>query len=118
MQRWLYRRFGLRRSILASLLVLIISWMWSNWSTVKTLPVVSSIVTSFSQAPLPKADPQRFAVALAHLEDDKEPHQHERLILEALKDFKGVQPLQFDRTISLAGTQPEESEKKGHARAR
>lgn len=79
--------------------------------------MVSFIVTWLSQAPLPKADPQRFAVALAHLEHDKE-QQYERLIRELLKDFEGVQLLQFDRTISLEGTQPEESEKKGHARAR
>ena len=103
MQRWFYRRFGRRGFIFIALLVLIIPWIWSNWSTVQNLPVVSSIFTWFSQAPLPKADPQRFAVALVHLEYDKE-QQYERLIREVLKDFEGVQLLQFDRTISLGGT--------------
>ena len=69
-----------------------------------------------NQAPLPKADSQRFVVALAHLEHDKN-QEHERLIREVLKNFEGVQLLQFDRTISLEGTEPEESEKKGHAQA-
>ena len=69
-----------------------------------------------NQAPLPKADSQRFVVALAHLEHDKN-QEHERLIREVLKKFEGVQLLQFDRTISLEGTEPEESEKKGHAQA-
>ena len=76
-----------------------------------------SFIPWFAQAPLPKADPQRFAVALAHFEHDKD-QQYERLIREVLKDFEGVQLLQFDRTISLAGTKPEESEKEGHTQAR
>jgi tetratricopeptide (TPR) repeat protein len=97
-------------------IVAVLVLVWSNWNTVKDFPVISSIVTWRSQAPLPKADPQRFAVALAHLEHDKE-QQYERLIREVLKDFAGVQLLQFDRMISLAGTKPEESEQKGHARA-
>jgi hypothetical protein len=110
----IYKRFG----GLGLLILFLLGLAWSiNWSTVKDFPGVSSIVTWWSQAPLPKADPQRFAVALAHLEHDKE-RQYEQLIRELLKDFEGVQLLQFDRTISLAGTQPEESEKKGHARAR
>jgi len=99
------------------IVVVVLPLLWSNWSTVKDFPGISSIVAWFSQAPLPKADPQRFAVALAHLEHDKD-QQYERLLREVLKDFEGVQLLQFDRTISLAGTQPEESEKKGHAKAR
>jgi hypothetical protein len=91
--------------------------LWSNWSWVKDLPGVSTIVMWRSQAPLPTADPQRFAVALAHLEDDQGKH-HERLIREVLRGFEGVQLLQFDRTISLAGTEPEKSEQQGHALAR
>jgi hypothetical protein len=92
-------------------------WIWSNWSTVKTFPVVSSLVAWFSQTRLPKADSQRFAVALAHLEYDHDA-QYERLIREVLKDFEGVQLLQFDRTISLEGAKPEEREQKGHSQAR
>jgi tetratricopeptide (TPR) repeat protein len=78
---------------------------------------VATIRTQFSQAPLPTADPQRFAVALAHLEYDQD-QQYERLIREVLRDFDGVQLLQFDRTISLVGTQPEEREQQGHTQAR
>jgi len=113
-QRYIYSKFGLWGLIIV---VVVLPLLWSNWSTVKDFPGISSIVAWFSQAPLPKADPQRFAVALAHLEHDKD-QQYERLLREVLKDFEGVQLLQFDRTISLAGTQPEESEKKGHAKAR
>jgi len=117
LRRSIYQRFGRRGLIIVALLATLVPLLWSNWSTVKELPGVSSLITRFSQAPLPKADPQRFAVALAHLEYDKD-QQYERLIREVLKDFEGVQLLQFDRTISLAGAKPEESEKKGHAQAR
>lgn len=86
--RYIYRRFGLLGWVLVALFVPIILWIWTNWSIVKTLPKVSSLVTWFIQAPLPKADPQRFAVALAHLEYDKD-QQYEHLIREALKDFEG-----------------------------
>jgi hypothetical protein len=112
-RRLIYQRFGFAGLIIVALLVL----LWSNWSTVKDLPGVSAIGTWLSQAPLPKADPQRFTVALAHLEHDKD-QRYERLIREVLRDFEGVQLLQFDRKFSLEGTKPEESEKKGHAKAR
>ncbi|MGH8068904.1 MAG: hypothetical protein ACRERE_27465 [Candidatus Entotheonellia bacterium] len=112
-QRVIYQRFGLAGLIL----VAIVGLVWSNWSSVRELPGVATIRTWLSQAPLPTADPQRFAVALAHLEHDQD-QQYERLIQEVLRDFEGVQLLQFDRTISLVGTQPEEREKEGHARAR
>jgi hypothetical protein len=115
--RWIHRKFGLRGSIVVTVFAVLVPLVWSNRDTVKNFPVISFIVTKLSQAPLPKADPQRFAVALAHLEYDKD-QQYERLIREVLRDFKGVQLLQFDRTISLDGTKPEEKAEKGHTQAR
>jgi tetratricopeptide (TPR) repeat protein len=91
--------------------------LWVSRDKVKDFPGVPSLMCWVSQERLPRADPQRFAVALAHLEYDKD-QQYERLIREALRDFEGVQLLQFDRTISLAKGQPEESEKTGHETAR
>jgi len=104
---WLFgARFGVH--IATALIVLGLAW-W-QWGTIRSLPGVS-------QKSLPKADPKRFAVAIAHLENDPD-HQHEILIVEALKDFEGVQILRFDRTISISeGTQPEEAEKAGHDKA-
>jgi hypothetical protein len=64
----IYRRFGLAGLIVVAVLVL----FWSNWSTVKDFPGITTIRTWFLHAPLPKADPQRFAVALAHLEHDQD----------------------------------------------
>ena len=114
-QQYINKKYGRRVLIVGFVLYLL--WSNWNWSTVKDLPGVSTVVKWWSQAPLPKADPRRFAIALAHLEKDKE-QQHELLIREVLKDFEGVQLLQFDRTISLEGTQPEDKEEKGHAQAR
>ena len=62
---------------------------------------------------LPKADSRRFAIAIAHLTHDRD-HEVERMIVESLRDFSGVQILQFDRTISAEGPIPEESEKNAH----
>ena len=112
-RRVIYKRFGLPGLIIIAVLIL----SWSNWSTVKMLPGVSSVVIWFSQTPLPKADPKRFAVALAHLELDKE-QASERRIRDVLEGFEGVQLLLIDRTISLPGPIPEESAQKGHVRAR
>ena len=67
--------------------------------------------------PLPKTDPERFAVAVAHLEND-ENGELERLIVEDLEEFEGVQVLSVDRTIRLTGAAREQSEKRGHEEAR
>jgi len=68
-------------------------------------------------APIPKADPHRFAIALAHLAHDSS-HEVERLTIESVRDLAGVQILRFDRTISAEGPIPEESEREAHDMAR
>src|SRR5207244_3887990 len=54
---------------------------------------------------------------VAHLENDVN-GEYGRLIVEALKEFEGIQVLALDRTISLEGPVPEEEEKRGHESAR
>lgn len=68
-------------------------------------------------APIPKADPRRFAIALAHLTHDNN-QEVERLILESIRDLRGVQILRFDRTLSAEGPIPEESLRHAHDAAR
>jgi tetratricopeptide (TPR) repeat protein len=70
-----------------------------------------------SPAPIPKADPNRFSVALAHLTHDNG-QEVERLIIESIRDVDGVQILCFDRTISAEGGIPEKSEREAHDVAR
>jgi tetratricopeptide (TPR) repeat protein len=67
-------------------------------------------------APLPTADRNRFAIAVAHLTHDRECEQ-ERLIVESLRDLSGVQILRFDRTISAEGLIPEQSERNAQREA-
>jgi len=75
--------------------------------------------TSEQEAPLPvpRADPNRFSVALAHLTHD-DGQKVERLIIESIRDVAGVQILRFDRTISAEGAIPERSEREAHDVAR
>lgn len=68
-------------------------------------------------APIPKADPHRFAVALTHLTHD-DGQELEHLIVESIRGLEGVQVLRFDRTISAEGPIPEESEREAHDVAR
>ena len=65
---------------------------------------------------LPKAQQGRFTVAIARLENDDRRHV-ESLIVDALRELRGVQILRFDRMISLEGAVPEESELRGHQKA-
>src|SRR5687767_13897241 len=67
-KRRIYQWWGVPGLIVFALIFLIVT----NWSMVKEFPVVSAFLQWLSQEPLPKADPTRFTVALAHLEHDKE----------------------------------------------
>lgn len=60
-------------------------------------------------APIPKADSNRFAIAIAHLDHD-DSGEMERLIIESVRDLAGVQILRIDRTISAYGPVPEVGE--------
>jgi tetratricopeptide (TPR) repeat protein len=92
--------------------------VWTQWGTVKAWPGISAVVAHLERKALPEADPDRFSVAVAHLEDDSAKREHETLIMRLLQDFEGIQVLTFDRTISVKGSVPEEREREGHQRAR
>jgi len=85
------------------------------------IPIVSPLIHTgldyLSRWPIPKADPNRFSILVAHLENDTN-REYDRLIVEALKEFEGIQVLALDRTIPLEGPVPEEAEKGGHESAR
>jgi hypothetical protein len=79
-------------------------------------PLTHSVFDYLSRWPIPKADPNRFSILVAHLENDPN-REYDRLIIEALKEFKGIQVLELDRSIPLKGPVPEEEEKRGHESA-
>src|SRR3974390_2496025 len=116
-QKWVYEHFGVV-GLIGLFLLGVAAYIYKNWDKVKTWPGVASFITWITRRKGPKADPRRFSVLVAHLEND-EKGEHERLIVEALKEFEGVQVLKLDRTISLEeSTVPEEMEKRGQEKAR
>ncbi len=112
-----FERYGIR-GILGLALLAGAFFVWTQWSTVSRWPGISSFVAYVSRDPLPQADPHRFSVAIAHLEDDDANRTHEKLIVRLLHEFEGVQVLALDRTIPVHGSLPEEQERKGHEKAR
>ena len=99
-----------RRVVLAILVAASISW-W-QWDKTRNFLPVPQILAWLERRPIPQADPTRFCVMVAHLENDTTRGQ-EQLIVEALKEFEGVQVLMLDRTIPLEGPVPEKMEKQG-----
>lgn len=113
---WVFRHFGIPGLVVLALFSLAV-YAYMNWDTILKWPGVASAVTYISRCPIPTADPNRISVLVAHLENDTL-YEHEQLIVEALKEFKGIQILRLDRNITLKGTVPEEEEKRGHESAR
>jgi tetratricopeptide (TPR) repeat protein len=114
-REWAFYHFGIAGLIAIAVLVAAFS-VYKNWDKVKIWPGIASLLAYWRRWPVPQADPSRFSILVAHLENDAQ-SEHERLILEALKEFEGVQTLSLDRTIPLAGSVPEEMEKQGQEEA-
>ena len=112
----LFRRFGIR-GLVALALIPVAFYLWTEWDKIKKGPGLAPVIAYLTREPLPKADPQRFSVVVAHLEDDAN-QEHERLIVRLLQDFEGIQVLALDRTIPVKGPVPEEREREGHQSAR
>jgi hypothetical protein len=112
---WIYHRLGIPG--LVGLVLLGAAWyVWTHWDKVKIWPGVGTMVTYWTRSGVPQADPERYAVMMAHLENDDK-GQHERLRVEALKEFDGVQVLALDRSIPPTGPVPEESERRAEGGA-
>lgn len=112
-RKWVYSRFGVNWGFVVLILLVAASYAFMNWDKVKTWPGVIYA----TRERIPSADHNRFSVLIAHLEKDTN-HEHELLIVEALKEIEGIQVLSLDRTIPLKGAVPEEMEKRGHEEAR
>jgi tetratricopeptide (TPR) repeat protein len=115
--RWLAKRLGVLGAAIVVALAVVLFAAWTQWHTVRTWPGIATVVDYLEQAPIPTADPERFSVLVAQLENDVD-REHERLILALVREFTGIQVLSLDRTISIAGPDPADHEREGHARAR
>ena len=91
--------------------------VWWQWDKIRKLPGIGQLLAAFSRKPFPAADKERFTVGVAHLEKDQD-GEVEGLVVKALRELEGVQVVRFDRTISVEGSVPEESERAGHEQAR
>ena len=100
---WLIRHFGPLVALFVIAVALLISWVFGK--------VFGVLLEDFARdcwkklrrpARLPKADSNIFTVAVAHLNNDSD-GQGERLILEALREIRGIQVRQFDRTVAASG---------------
>jgi hypothetical protein len=131
--RWVHQKFGYRIALIIFLILTVGSSALWRWKDIKDFPGTSFLIDRFPRESIPLADPKRFSLALAHLEHDNDGH-YERFIREALKDFTGegvestqgktedaqpsIQLFQYDKIISLEGSESEERERSGHAIAR
>src|SRR5438046_2122667 len=61
-QNWVWRRFGWFGPIALACLAI-----WWQWDHVSKLPGIEFLVARISERPLPKANPQRFNIAVVHL---------------------------------------------------
>jgi tetratricopeptide (TPR) repeat protein len=114
--KWILDHYGVSGLIIAVLLCAIY-YVYTHWDKVSKWPGIDSIVAYFKRWPIPKADPRRFSVVVARLEKDVN-NEYQRLIVEALKEFEGIQVLAIDTTISVEGPVPEDEEEQGHESAR
>jgi tetratricopeptide (TPR) repeat protein len=72
--------------------------VWWNWDNIAKRPGVESILARFTQRALPTAPAGRLAIAVAHLDKDKD-REHETLLLDELRQFEGVEVVSVDRTV-------------------
>jgi len=102
--QWVWRRFGW-----VGLVFLACVGIWWQWDHISKLPGIEPLVARLTQQSLPRAEPGRFNVAIAHLEGDDD-HAMERVIRDSLHDkFPIVNTVSFDRLISS-----EQDEREGH----
>jgi hypothetical protein len=105
-----------KRPVIAFVIVIVAATIWWNWPTVSSLPMVAPLVTCFDRWSIPQADPNRFSIIVARLENDPK-NDYQRLISEDLSEFKGIQVLQLNGPISRQGLVPDKEHENGHETA-
>ncbi len=120
-EQWVATHLGVK-GIVALAVLFAIGALWWNWEKIRKLPGIAWFLRRRARRPqppppLPRASPGRFAVAVAHLENDRNSEQ-ERLVIEALTEIGAVQVLRFDRVIAPQRDNVEEAVKEGHEQAR
>lgn len=116
---WIVRHYG-KKGLIGLIIVvlpfLVAAVIWYNWDKVSKLPGVPSIINYLNREKIPTADPNRFSIVVARLENDPN-REHERRIIHAISEFKEVQVLSLPQIITLDGLDLEEQENRGQGQA-
>jgi hypothetical protein len=122
---WVREHFGLTGIVVLAVVFAVVA-IWWLWDQIVELPGIKEIARLAGRKPLPRADPKRFSIAVAHLEGDAN-SELEQILVDALGRFvdadqgsagPSLQILHFDRTIELKGGDLEIEVSKGHEAAR
>src|SRR5262249_6542523 len=117
---WFAAHLGFWGRIAAGVFLFVGLCLW-HWQHIEQMPLIDVVISWFGEQSLPRAAPNRFAIAVANLKNDSE-HRLEDQIIDALRSFEqeqagqDVEILRFDRQISSDGT--EGSERTGYEQAR
>ncbi len=110
------QRFGLPVALLLALLVPV-GLIWWNWEDIAKRPGAEWIVGKLDEwrQPMPKAVEGRLNIAVTHLAED-DGRKQEKLLLEELGNFEGVNLLLVKRTVDPGPEQPNKTEAEENAR--
>jgi tetratricopeptide (TPR) repeat protein len=111
---WAYQNFGVLGLAALPLLVAAL-YVYKEWDKVLKWPGIPWLRDHLSR--VPKADPDRFSVLVAHLENDDN-SKLEDLILEDLKECPGIRVWRLNRLIPFGGKNSEAEEEQGRDIAR
>jgi hypothetical protein len=103
----------------AVLLVLLVAGgtVWWKWEDIAKSLGVESIIARSTPRSIRKAPVGRLAIAVAHLERDKD-GEHENLLLDELRQFEGAEIVKVDRAVEWPASDTEgaaEKKAKGEA---
>jgi hypothetical protein len=115
-KKWVFRHFGTRGLIIFILLSTTVVFIFKYSDTISKWPGVATIVNYIHNTfhPIPCADPNRFTIFVAHLENDVNHDVERRIVNLILEEFKEIKVMRLDRTITLEGSDPDKQVKLGH----
>ncbi|MGH6847192.1 MAG: hypothetical protein ACREC0_07085 [Methylocella sp.] len=85
-------------------------YIWSNWKEIKERPGVEGAIKRFKRRAIEKAPAGLLTLAVAHLAGD-EGRTQEKLLLDELAHFEGVETLTVDRTVEWPASGTEQAKK-------
>ena len=97
----LQQRIGWLGAVVVLLIAAVIAssfYIWSNWKDIKERPGIEGVIKRFKRRAIDKAPAGVLTIAVAHLQDDQGQKQ-EKLLLDELKHFDGVETLTVDRAV-------------------